>query len=109
MTSAGSRTRGDARLISPETRVLQIVTALNPGGTERLVVELATRLHGECPMMVCCLDEEGSWATHVRDAGIPVRALGRRPGFRPELGWRIAALAREHRATVLHAHHYSPF
>jgi glycosyltransferase involved in cell wall biosynthesis len=90
-------------------RVLQVVLSLSPGGTERLVIELARRLHGRCGMAVCCLDEPGAWAQELLDRGIPVTSLGRRPGFSPTLGRQIAAIAREQRATVLHCHHYSPF
>lgn len=90
-------------------RVLQVVLSLNPGGTERLVIEIARRLHGTMPAAVCCLDDEGAWAADLRKDGIPVTALGRRAGFRPGLGLALAAVARAHRADVLHAHHYSPF
>jgi glycosyltransferase involved in cell wall biosynthesis len=90
-------------------RVLQVVLTLNPGGTERLVLELVKRLNAEIPMMVCCLDEGGAWARELEVSGVPWRALRRRPGFRPLLGQAVAAAAREHGATVIHAHHYSPF
>jgi glycosyltransferase involved in cell wall biosynthesis len=89
--------------------VLQVVLSLHPGGTERLLIELATRLHEQIPMAVCCLDERGAWASELEDRGIHVTALGRTPGFHPTLGRRVAAAAREHGATVIHAHHYSPF
>ena len=90
-------------------RVLQVVLTLSPGGTERLVIEIARRLHHEMPAAVCCLDDEGAWAASLRSEGIGVTALGRRAGFRPGLGLALAAVARAHRADVLHAHHYSPF
>ena len=90
-------------------RVLQVVLGLNPGGTERLVIELATRLHQRTPTAICCLDDEGAWAPEVESRGVAVHALHRTPGFHPALGRRVAALARQHRATVIHAHHYSPF
>ena len=93
----------------PSTRVLQVVLSLNPGGTERLVLELATRLNREIPMAVCCLDDEGEWARELEAKQIPVTALRRKEGFRPGLGRTIAAVARRHGATVIHAHHYSPF
>ena len=86
-----------------------MVLSLNPGGTERLVVELAARLHDTMPTAVCCLDEIGVWAGELTASGIAVTALDRRPGFRPSLGRGIAAAARRHRADVIHAHHYSPF
>ena len=90
-------------------RVLQVVLSLHPGGTERLVLELVRRLHGEMPMAVCCLDEAGAWARDLEAEGIQVTALGRRPGFQPSLGRAVAGVALRHRATVIHAHHYSPF
>lgn len=94
---------------SKPTRVLQVVLSLNPGGTERLVLDLVTQLHDEIPMSVCCLDEEGAWAGQLRDRGVHVSSLRRIPGFQPKLGSDIHALARRHQATTIHAHHYSPF
>ena len=93
----------------PQPRVLQVVLSLNPGGTERLVVELARRLQDRAPAMVCCLDNAGAWARELEPHGIEVVALERGSGFRPMLGRRVADLARRHDATVIHAHHYSPF
>lgn len=90
-------------------RVLQVVLSLNPGGTERLVLELAARLNADMSTMVCCLDQAGAWARELEARGVEVHALGRSPGFRPALGHAIARLADRHRATVIHAHHYSPF
>ncbi|MCC7009080.1 MAG: glycosyltransferase [Acidobacteria bacterium] len=61
------------------------------------------------PAAVCCLDEPGAWAQRLVDRGIVVTALGRAPGFHPLLGRKVAAAARMHGATVVHAHQYSPF
>jgi glycosyltransferase involved in cell wall biosynthesis len=88
---------------------MQLVLSLSPGGTERLVVEMCKRLADRVTPMVCCLDECGSWAAELEPLKIPVVALGRRPGFRPELGMRIARLIDEHRIDVVHCHHYSPY
>jgi len=89
--------------------VLQVVLSLNPGGTERLVVEIVKRLRAELPMAVCCLDEEGSWGEGLRRDDVAVTALQRRDGFRPGLGRALARVAGRHQATVVHCHHYSPF
>jgi glycosyltransferase involved in cell wall biosynthesis len=89
--------------------VLQVVLSLNPGGTERLVVELVRRLRPELSMAVCCLDEEGAWGEGLRHEDINVVALRRRHGFRPHLGRAIARAAAQHGARVVHCHHYSPF
>jgi glycosyltransferase involved in cell wall biosynthesis len=90
-------------------KVLQVVLSLNPGGTERLVLELALRLHAVAPTAVCCLDEPGDWAGELRERHIEITTLGRQPGFHPMLGAGIAAAAHRHGASVIHAHHYSPF
>lgn len=89
--------------------MLQVVLQLDPGGTERLVVEIVRRLHTRMPMAVCCLDELGAWAGRVTALGVPVHALHRQPGFHPTLSVQLAAVARQFDADVLHCHHYSPF
>jgi glycosyltransferase involved in cell wall biosynthesis len=90
-------------------RVIQVVISLNPGGTERLVIELVRRTRDRCVSFVCCLEDEGLWAGEVTREGVPVTALKREPGFRPALGRRIARLARQYQANVLHCHQYSAF
>ncbi|MES1256071.1 MAG: glycosyltransferase [Acidobacteriota bacterium] len=90
-------------------RILQVVLSLNPGGTERLVLDLVKRLTSELPTAVCCLDEAGSWGDALRGEGVDVTALGRGAGFAPLLGRGVAEAARRHRADVIHCHHYSPF
>jgi glycosyltransferase involved in cell wall biosynthesis len=89
--------------------VLQVVLSLNPGGTERLVVDLVNRLRPEVPMAVCCLDDEGLWGERLRREGVDVLTLKRSRGFRPALGHLIAQFAAKHQINVIHCHHYSPF
>ena len=90
-------------------RVLQVVLSLNPGGTERLVLEMVTRLQREISMAVCCLDDEGAWAGKIKTQGVEIRPLHRASGFRPALGGAIARAAARHDAQIIHCHHYSPF
>jgi glycosyltransferase involved in cell wall biosynthesis len=85
------------------------VLKLDPGGAERLVVDLARRLRPDFEPVVCCLDERGAWARELDDAGVRVHVLGRRPGFQPGLGRRLARLAAEENCGVVHCHQYSPF
>jgi glycosyltransferase involved in cell wall biosynthesis len=89
--------------------VLQVVLSLNPGGTERLILDLAERLRDRVDLAVCCLDDAGAWGETLARTGIEVTALARTPGFHPSLGWRISRLAARHRAGIVHCHHYSPF
>jgi glycosyltransferase involved in cell wall biosynthesis len=88
---------------------MQVVLSLTPGGTEHLVVQLCRRLGPQFDVTVCCLDDEGAWAPEVRASGSEVIALGRRPGFRPEVGLGIARIAAERGISLLHCHQYSPF
>ncbi|MGB3563211.1 MAG: glycosyltransferase, partial [Thermoanaerobaculia bacterium] len=90
-------------------RLMHLVLDLNPGGTQRLVIEMSKHLRRQADVQVCCLDEQGDWAHELLDLDIPVVALGRQPGFRPTLAARVARLARLHDLDVLHCHHYSPF
>jgi len=96
-------------MIAGRPHVMQVVLRLVPGGTEGLVVEICRRVSPEFAVTVCCLDDEGPWAEKVRSIGIDVVALTRAPGFRPEIGRRIARLAEERGVDVLHCHQYSPF
>lgn len=89
--------------------VLQVVLTLNPGGTERLVLDLVRRLGDRSRQSVCCLDEAGLWGQELARSGTFVSALGRRPGFHPLLARGIAGAARAVGATVLHCHQYTPF
>ena len=90
-------------------RVMQVVLSLAPGGTERLVIDVVKRLKRTVDTVVCCLDEPGAWAGELTERGVPVWPIGRAPGFHPSLGRRLAAVAAQHRADVLHCHQYSPF
>jgi len=99
--------------VSPSIRrvpnVLQVVLSLNPGGTERLVVEIIKRLRSELPMAVCCLEDAGSWGEQLRGEGVELTALHRGAGFQPLLGRDIAQFAAANDIDVVHCHHYSPF
>ncbi len=93
----------------PQIRVMHVVLTLDPGGTERLVIEIARTLNSVVQSVVCCLDRSGAWAPELASLDVPVIALDRQPGFRPSLGRRVAKVASEYSIDVLHCHHYSPF
>ena len=101
--------RAPHRPLQRTPRVLQVVLSLTPGGTEGLVVEICRRLAPEFGVAVCCLDNEGEWAADLQARGVEVKALRRRPGFRPQVGHAIARFAEERQIDVLHCHQYSPF
>jgi glycosyltransferase involved in cell wall biosynthesis len=88
---------------------MHVALSLDPGGTERLIVELAKRALATFRVTVCCLDRPGGWAAELEDKGIEVFALDRQPGFHPSVGHRIAQHATRRGVDVLHCHHYTPF
>ncbi|MAT15210.1 MAG: glycosyltransferase [Planctomyces sp.] len=58
-------------------RVLFLITDLDPGGAERALVELVTRLdRTRWAPTVVCLQGEGELMEPLRKAGIPVKGLG---------------------------------
>ena len=101
--------RVSSELRGVQPHVMHVALSLDPGGTERLIVELAKRALGTFRVTVCCLDRVGEWASELEDIGIEVVALDRQPGFHPSLGHRIAQQATRRGVDVLHCHHYTPF
>jgi glycosyltransferase involved in cell wall biosynthesis len=95
--------------MTTRAHVLHVVLSLTPGGTERLVVEICRRIAPAFRATVCCLDDEGAWAADLRSQGIEVIALRRSPGFRPDVGRRIARIAADRGIRLAHCHQYSPF
>ncbi len=89
--------------------VCQLLFSLNRGGAEVLAARLARRLSERYRFVFACLDEAGSMAPGLRDEGFPVHVLDRRPGVDFACARRLAALARDERVGVMHAHQYSPF
>ncbi len=86
-----------------------VVNALNPGGTEKLVVEMSLSLASEFDVRVVCLDTTGTWARTLREHGIPVYCLWRQPGIDLAMPVRLARLFRRHRIRIVHAHQCTPW
>ncbi len=84
-----------------------VVNTLNPGGTERLVVEMGLAFSVEYDLHVFCLDEPGAWASRLRERGIPVTALWRQKGIDLSLPIRLAQHMRQINASIIHAHQCS--
>jgi len=84
-----------------------VVNSLDPGGAERMALEMAIALRVDHDVRVWCLDGPGAWAGRLREAGIPVRALWRQPGIDLGLAVRLAAELRAAGAGIVHAHQCS--
>ncbi len=86
-----------------------VVNSLNPGGTERLVVQMSQSFCREFAVFVVCLDEPGLWAAGLRREGIPVYSLWRQPGMDLSMAVQLARFCKQHRIEILHAHQTTPW
>lgn len=86
-----------------------VVNSLNPGGTEKLVVEMSLAFATEFDLRVFCLDEPGLWAGRLRERGIPVYGLWRQPGLDVAMPVKLARHFRRHRTRIVHAHQCTPW
>jgi glycosyltransferase involved in cell wall biosynthesis len=95
--------------MSARPRLAYVVHSLNPGGTEKLAVEMAKAFSPHYQVHVLCLDEPGLWARDLRDEGIPVSCCWRQPGLDFVVSMRLARYLRELRADIIHAHQGTPW
>jgi glycosyltransferase involved in cell wall biosynthesis len=86
-----------------------VVNTLNPGGTERLVVEMSRAFAADFDIEVVCLDEAGTWAELLTRDGLPVHTLNRRPGIDTSMPSKLARRFREHGTRIIHAHQTTPW
>jgi glycosyltransferase involved in cell wall biosynthesis len=89
---------------SPRPRLAYVVNNLNPGGTEKLVVEMSLAFAAEFAISVVCLDEPGVWAKDLRARDIPVYCIWRQPGLDIAVPGRLASHFRRKGTQIVHAH-----
>jgi glycosyltransferase involved in cell wall biosynthesis len=86
-----------------------VVNSLNPGGAERLVVQMSQSFADDFCVSVICLDEVGSWGAELRGKGVPVYCLWRQSGLDVRIALELARYCRQHRIDVIHAHQCTPW
>ncbi|HCY86276.1 MAG TPA: hypothetical protein DHV36_14170 [Desulfobacteraceae bacterium] len=100
-----------------QLNIAYIVHTLNPGGTERLALDMAVHYstRGEevygrkYRVVIICLDEPGTWAELAKAQGITVHCVRRRPGLDKGLPFRLAGIFRSEGIAIVHAHQYTPW
>ncbi len=90
-------------------RVGFVLHVMQVAGAEMLVFEIIRRLGPKIVPTVFCLDAVGVLGERLREQGVDVVCLDRRPGWDVGLARRMAAEIRDRRIEVLHAHQYTPF
>lgn len=89
-------------------RVMHLINGLDVGGAEMMLFKVATRTPRDRvePFVVSVLSE-GVVGGMLGRAGVPVTALGKRPGsFDPRMVWRVRRLLERRRPHVLQTHMY---
>jgi L-malate glycosyltransferase len=81
-----------------------VVNSLNPGGTERLVIEMSCEFSREYDVQVLCLDTPGAWARELRDRGVRVHTIWRQPGFDVSIPAKLKTHFQRQRTRIIHAH-----
>jgi glycosyltransferase involved in cell wall biosynthesis len=90
-------------------RVGFVLHVMQVAGAEVLVAEIIRRLGARLAPVVFCLDGVGQLGERMQAEGVPVVALGRRPGLDMAVAGRLAREIRARHLEVLHAHQYTPF
>ena len=82
---------------------------MHVAGAEVLIRETVRALRGRIDPTIFCLDRVGPIGEELVAEGVPVVALGRRPGWDFRLPRALARAATAAGVEVLHAHQYTPF
>lgn len=86
-----------------------VVNSLNPGGAERIVIEMSTECARDFNVEVICLNTPGAWAEELRMRGVPVHTLWRQPGFDASMPGKLTSHFRRNRTRIIHAHQCTPW
>ena len=92
-----------------KTKITFVVHSLNPGGAEKLAVDMALELKKEFQISVICLDEIGAWGDILRNKQIPVISLYREQGIDISIPYLIAKNTRKFQTNIIHAHQTTPW
>jgi L-malate glycosyltransferase len=96
-------------MIQEPIRIGFCVHKMQVAGAEVLIDRMIQHFGDSIAPSIFCLDAIGSIGEKLRDKGVPVVVLDRRPGIDWGLASRFAAAIESHRLEILHAHQYTPF
>lgn len=86
-------------------RVLQVITELRPGGAERVLLELMSRIDRErFDPVVAALDGRGEYGERIQAVGVPVVDLGAPTVYHGRALLRLRSLIRAFAADLVHTH-----
>lgn len=88
-------------------KIVQLIPSLSVGGAERIaaLLALAQRRGGDDVALVSLYAPEASWIeASLREAGVPLHFLGKRPGLDPPIVRRLARTLAALDPEVVHTH-----
>ena len=89
--------------------VAHIVTGLQIGGLERVVLNLARGFdRRRWRIMVVCLHDSGPFSAELEQLGVNVIALGGQPGMSWRLARRLVDVLRQENVDIIHTHNPAP-
>lgn len=95
--------------MTPPLRVGFVLHVMQVAGAEVLTREMVRRLKGRVAPTILCLDAVGRIGEEMAREGVDLVCFHRKPGRDWGVSRRMAAVFRERRFDVVHAHQYSPF
>jgi len=87
-------------------RIVYVITELNTGGAQKVLLQLLSRLDRQrfSPSVACFCNGAGAVAQEIRTLGIRVADLGMTAKWRVDAFWRLYRLLRKERPVILHTH-----
>ncbi len=95
--------------LEPKVRIGFVLHVMQVAGAEMLVTEIVRRTQGRLEPTIFCLDGIGPLGEQLRDEGVEVLDLQRRPGRDYRAAWRLSRLICQRGIEIIHAHQYTPF
>ncbi|WP_081211283.1 glycosyltransferase family 4 protein [Salegentibacter sediminis] len=90
-------------------RVLQLIDTLNPGGAERMAVNLANSLVGEIEASyLCCTRKEGTLKQELQKE-VGYLFLNKKHSLDQNAFWKLRTFIKKHQIDLVHAHGTSWF
>lgn len=90
-------------------KVAFVLHVMQVAGAEVLVAETIRRLKASVDSVIFCLDAKGQLGEIMQKEGVPVVALGRKPGLDWHVSKRLAREVIRCGIEIVHAHQYTPF
>ncbi len=101
--------RKEGGTIKRRIRIGFVLHVMQVAGAEMLVTEIVRRMGGAFEPTIICLDGVGPIGEQLRNEGVDVINLERRPGRDYRVAWRMSRLIQERGIELVHAHQYTPF